>query len=214
LKAFNTVVLDVDSTLCGIEGIDWLAKRRPPAVAEEVAKLTHRPMDGEIELDAVYGARLSLVAPTRSEVEKLGDEYVLQVAPGAVAAIATMQRRGIEVHLVSGGLLPAVRTVGAAAGVPEQNVHAVEIHFDERGNYERFDSASSLCRHNGKRQLVSSLALTGPTLMVGDGITDADVKPVVDAFAAFTGFVARDAAVERADHVVSSFAEILTLLDI
>ena len=35
---FRTIVLDVDSTLCGIEGIDWLAARRGHAIAERVAE--------------------------------------------------------------------------------------------------------------------------------------------------------------------------------
>jgi len=52
---FRSVVLDVDSTLCAIEGIDWLARRRGPAVAAQVAALTDRAMDGAIALDQVYG---------------------------------------------------------------------------------------------------------------------------------------------------------------
>ena len=33
---FASVVLDVDSTLCGVEGIDWLAQRRGPEMADRV----------------------------------------------------------------------------------------------------------------------------------------------------------------------------------
>ena len=41
---FASVVLDVDSTLCGIEGIDFLAARRGPDVGERIAELTDRAM--------------------------------------------------------------------------------------------------------------------------------------------------------------------------
>src|SRR5205085_3697398 len=55
---FASVVLDVDSTLCGIEGIDVLAMRRGPEVGRRIAEITDRAMRGEIALERVYGERL------------------------------------------------------------------------------------------------------------------------------------------------------------
>ena len=81
---FSSVVLDVDSTLSAIEGIDWLAARRGPAVERLVAELTDRAMRGEIALDAVYGERLALVRPTRAEIDALAEAYVATMAPGNV----------------------------------------------------------------------------------------------------------------------------------
>ena len=49
-------------------------------------------------------------------------------------------------------------------------------------------------------------------LAVGDGMTDADIRPVVAAFAAFTGFVKRDAVVAAADHVLDSFDALARLV--
>lgn len=205
------MVIDVDSTLCAIEGVDWLARRRSASLAAEVAGFTERAMNGEIELEAVYQMRLSLVKPTRKEVAELGEEYARQLAPGAMDAIAEMKRAGIDVHLMSGGLMPAVRIAASAVGVAEKNVHAVEVHFGKSGDYSSFDSASMLTREGGKRDLVASLELKRPALMVGDGTTDAEVRSVVDAFAAFTGFIRREAAVAAADYVVTSFSEVLDL---
>ena len=34
---YRSVILDVDSTLCAIEGIDWLAAQRGPEVAARIA---------------------------------------------------------------------------------------------------------------------------------------------------------------------------------
>jgi hypothetical protein len=49
-------------------------------------------------------------------------------------------------------------------------------------------------------------------LAVGDGATDLAVRPAVDAFAAFTGFVRRDAVVRAADFELSTFDELLEAL--
>lgn len=210
--SFRSVVLDVDSTLCGIEGFDWLAGRRSGDVARKVAELTRQAMAGEIDLDTIYGMRLALIAPGRSDLVALGKEYIRTIAPGAHDAIEQMMRSGVDVLLVSGGLMPAIRVVADAAGVADAKVHAVDIQFDGSGNYSSFDSGSPLAGHLGKRDLIASLELMRPSLMVGDGATDAEVRPAVDAFAAFTGFARREPVVERADYIVSTFEELLTLV--
>ena len=58
MKRFNSIVLDVDSTLAGIEGIDWLAALRGPAAEARSAELTDKAMQGLIPLEAIYGQRL------------------------------------------------------------------------------------------------------------------------------------------------------------
>ena len=54
-------MLDVDSTLSAVEGIDWLAALRSEAVRERVAEVTDRAMRGEVPLAAVYAERLAAV---------------------------------------------------------------------------------------------------------------------------------------------------------
>ena len=52
-------------------------------------------------------------------------------------------------------------------------------------------------------------SLARPILAVGDGATDLAMRPGVDAFAAYTGFVARPAVVQESDFTVNSYAELL-----
>src|SRR4030088_2607757 len=70
VSRFNSVVLDVDSTLSGVEGIDWLASQRGAEVEAWSGSLTARAMDGLIPIEAVYGERMAIVKPTRSEIEE------------------------------------------------------------------------------------------------------------------------------------------------
>ena len=53
--------------------------------------------------------------------------------------------------------------------------------------------------------MVAGLASTRPTLAVGDGVTDLEMRPHVDAFVAFTGFVRRAPVVMGADHETRDF---------
>ena len=72
---FKTVIFDVDSTVCAIEGIDWLAARRDPDVARESEALTAQAMAGESPIEAVYTRRLERIRPTAGELISLAEAY-------------------------------------------------------------------------------------------------------------------------------------------
>lgn len=209
---FESVILDVDSTLCGIEGIDWLANLRGEWVSAEVAALTDRAMRGDIALDAVYGERLRLVKPSQQEVNLLAKEYLAAVAPQAASAVRVLLQTGRRVVLVSGGIREAILLVAAVIGIPEHDVNAVSVRFNAAGEFAGFDAASPLATSAGKRAVAESLGLTRRILAVGDGATDLAMRPAVDAFAAFTGFVRRDAVVQSADFVLESFDQLVELV--
>ena len=202
---FASVALDVDSTLSGIEGIDWLAARRGPEVSAAVAGLTDQAMRGEVPLDAVFGTRLAMVRPTRHDVAALTAAYVAAVADGAADAVNALVAAGVRVVVVSGGLRDAVAPFAATLGIPDGDVYAVRVAFGADGAYTGFDDASPLATAAGKRVVVASLGLPAPALAVGDGATDLAIRSAVAAFAAFTGFVRRDAVAAAADHVVPDF---------
>lgn len=212
MTRFAAVVLDVDSTLCALEGIDWLAGRRAAAVAAEIARLTDRAMDGDLPLDAVYGERLALVRPSRDEIAALADAYRAALSPGAAEAIARLRAAGVRIVLVSGGLREAIVPLGADLGVAAADVHAVGVRHDRYGAYAGFDGASPLATADGKRTIVERLALPRPALGVGDGMTDLAARPALDAFAAFAGVVRRDAVAREADHVLTTFHQLAELV--
>ena len=209
---FASVIFDVDSTLCGIEGIDWLADRRGPAIGAEVIALTDRAMRGGIALDAVYGKRLTLVRPSRDDVCALADAYAGSLAPGAARAVARLLDEGRRVVMVSGGIREAILPLGQLLGIVSADVHAVSVRFDAAGDYSDFDMTSPLTTATGKRTLAESFGLPSRVLAVGDGVTDLATRPAVDAFAAFTGFVTRDPVVRSADFIIHSFDQLVELV--
>ena len=209
MPRYRTVVFDCDSTLSAIEGIDELAVD----CRADVARLTDAAMRGEIPLEEVYGRRLRLVQPTRSAMEALAREYVARLVPDASETIAALRRAGVDVRILSGGLRPAVLAVAMAVGVPATHVAAVDISFGADGSYVDFDDASPLAVSGGKRIAIERWHIDHPAMMVGDGTTDLEAKPVVDLFVAFAGVVERPMVVEAADVVVraNSLAPILPL---
>ncbi len=208
MRRYAAIVLDADSTLAGIEGIDWLAARRGPEVQRAVEALTGRAMNGALALEAVYGERLRLIAPEAADLAALADAYGAAVAPGAHDAITALRATGIEVHVISGGLRPALLPMTRSLSLDDRCVHAVDPVADPQGRLTSV-AKSPLTTQLGKLEIVRALDLPRPVLAVGDGATDLAMAPAVDAFAAYIGFVRRDAVVAGATLVLDSFAALV-----
>ena len=209
MPKFRTVLLDCDSTLSAIEGIDELAVH----CRDDVAELTDAAMRGRIPLEEVYGRRLRLVQPTRASIDALAREYVRRLVPDAAETIQALHAAGVDVRIISGGLLPAVLAVAACVGVPATHVAAVNIMFNTDGSYADFDARSPLAATGGKRVAIERWNVPRPAMMVGDGSTDLEARPVVDLFVAFAGVVERPSVVQAADIVVraNSLAPLLPI---
>jgi phosphoserine phosphatase len=200
------VFFDVDSTLVTIEGIDVLAGGNA-----EIARLTDAAMNGEIPLDQVYAKRLEMIRPSREQVEQLAATYVRSLVNDAQSTIATLQKGGVVVHLVTAGIEQAVLPLADALNIPRRNVHAVALKFDANGNYEDFDRRSYLTRPGGKELAVRDVRARshGKAAFIGDGVSDLEARPAVDLFIGFGGVVVRPRVKENADLYVTRLADVL-----
>ncbi len=201
---FGTVVFDCDATLSAVTGIEELSREQRP----EVERLTDSAMSGQLPLEQIYARRLALARPNRMRVEDLGRLYVQRMVPDAREVVAALSDNKVAVRIVSSGLLPAVLTLSRELGVPEDHVAAVDLSFDAAGEYDAFDADSPLTGAGGKITILRAWAsqLHRPVMMVGDGMTDLETRPVVDLFVAFAGVVARPSVMAGADVVIRQFS--------
>jgi phosphoserine phosphatase len=200
MPRFRTVIFDCDSTLSAIEGIEELAREH----RDEVTRLTTLAMNGGLPLEQVYGRRLDLIRPSRADIVAVGEQYIRSLVPGAAETIHRLRQAGVVVQVLSGGLAPAVRVIAAHLGIPAERVAAVELAFTPEGEYAGFDTDSLLAAAGGKRRWIETVgqALPRPRLLVGDGATDLEARPALDAFAAYTGVVSREEVARQADVVI------------
>ena len=202
-RRFDIVCFDCDSTLSRIEGIDELALRA--RLEQDVAPLTAAAMAGTIPLDAVYAERLSMIRPDRASIDWLARRYVEEMVSGAFETIAALTRAGTSVHIVSGGLRPALEPLTCALAVPASNVHAVDVFFEDDGTYRDFDRGSPLSRPDGKAVVCRSLAGREASIaLVGDGATDLAAQTCGVFVVGYGGVNRRDALVKGADIFIDS----------
>jgi phosphoserine phosphatase len=196
--------------LSEIEGIEELGRER----RAELRELTAAAMGGRVPLEDVYARRLALARPNRDRTEEVGRLYVERLVADTREVVAALQAHGIDVRIVSSGVLPAVLILARSLGIPDRNVAAVDLRFTAQGEFLDFDRTSPLSASGGKVRVIESWnEMRRPVMMVGDGATDLETKPVVDLFVAFAGVARRPAVMDAADTVIRecSLAPVLAL---
>lgn len=199
----DTIILDCDSTLTTIEGIDELARRA--GVHGELAPLTDAAMAGAMRLEDVYSKRLDLIQPSRADIDWLGNEYVRCLLPGAGRVISVLQSCHKQVHIVSSGIRQAVLVLAGTLGIESGFVHAVDLEFDNSGHYKGYDEDSPLVLSEGKKTVCRSIiGNTHSAVLVGDGITDLEAVQERVAVIGFGGIVNRQAVRNRAADFITT----------
>lgn len=185
---YRNVIFDCDSTLTFIEGADEIARRK--GLAEEVARITHRGMNGEISFTESLRCRLRLIRPGRKDLDFLYHQYLENLVEDVAAVIQALQFLGKEVYIVTGGYQEAVEKLAVHLGLREDHVFGVRLRFGKNEDFVGFRQGH-LTRNGGKAKVIRRISRTGPTLFVGDGVTDLEAKGETDLFVGFGGVVVR-----------------------
>lgn len=186
---YKNVVFDCDSTLTFIEGVDEIAKLK--GLDEEVKRITHQGMNGEISFAESLYRRLSLLKPTRKNVEYLYDLYVHNLIDDVPQLVKALQFLGKEVYIATGGFQPAVEKLAEYLGIDKKNVFGVHLKFGKNEDFVGLRK-NHLTSRGGKKRVLREISKSGQTLFVGDGATDLEAKEVVDLFVGFGGVVVRE----------------------
>jgi phosphoserine phosphatase len=103
----------MDSTLIRIEVIDELA--RAAGVGAEVARITERAMQGEMDYDQSLRQRVALLAgPDVAVLDKLAQN--LPLTDGAETLVRVLKRLGYKIAVISGGFSRAGGGAESGAG--------------------------------------------------------------------------------------------------
>jgi phosphoserine phosphatase len=207
------ICFDCDSTLSAIEGVDELARACGPEAFAQVEAMTNDAMDGRMTLESVFGRRLEIIRPGRADVTAIGRRCLETIEPTAQAPVAALVARGWTPVIVSGGFRQVIQPLAAALGI--ERIEAVDLFFDTEGRYRGYDENFPTTRSGGKRETIVRLKREWSpvqTVMVGDGVSDLETKPVVDRFIGFGRYVRRDIVRQSADVFIASLDELVSLL--
>jgi len=209
----DAIIFDCDGTLSTIEGIDELAIKN--GVEHQVKALTEEAMGKTGINHIMYKNRLDLVKPTREQVIALGMTYYTHRAPDLEGVLAVLQRLNKTLYIVSAGLTPAVTIFGKLLKIPEANIFAVGIEFDDRGHFLDFSHQSPLVMREGKRLLITQVKTSNSEVgFIGDGLNDYVAADLVTRFVGYGGSYYRENIAALCQYYIkkSSMAPLLPLL--
>lgn len=171
--AKRLLLMDVDSTLVTGEVIDSLAEYAGKGA--EVAAVTERAMRGELDFKASLYERVATLAGLPVSVL---DEVraALQLTPGALTLIATLQDQGALVGAVSGGFVQILDPLAEEIGLDYARANLLE----ERDGVLTGKVAGPVVDRTEKARSLRLLAEQNgialrETVAIGDGANDLDM---------------------------------------
>ncbi|GAC1378985.1 MAG: phosphoserine phosphatase SerB [Marmoricola sp.] len=192
-RSMRLIVMDVDSTLIQGEVIEMIAAHA--GCEAEVAAVTERAMNGELDFAESLRARVALLKGVpASALDQVYDD--LQLTPGARTTIRTLKRLGYRFAIVSGGFAQITDRLAASLGIDFAAANELEVVDGLLTGrvvgeiVDRPGKARALQRF--AEQLGISMAAT---IAIGDGANDLDMLNVAGLGIAFNAKpIVREAA--------------------
>jgi len=166
-------------------------------------------MSGEMSFEESFSIQLELVKPSRSQIAACLETHPPTLTPKVEQLVKLLQERHIPVYLISGGFRVIIEPIAEKLQIPQSNVYANTLLFDETGNYVGFDNREPTSKNGGKAAVIRQLKEKFEyevVVMIGDGVTDLEARPPADLFIGFGGNAVRDKVRLEADWFISDFA--------
>jgi len=173
-RSKRLVVMDMDSTLIRIEVIDELA--RAAGVGAEVARITERAMQGEMDYDESLRQRVGLLKGLDAAVlDRIAAD--LPLTDGAETLIRVLKRLGYSIAVISGGFSRAAEALKRRLGIDYAYSNNLEIQGGINGKLTG-RVIGPIVNAQRKAELLETIAqaegvLLDQVIAVGDGANDA-----------------------------------------
>jgi phosphoserine phosphatase len=165
------LIADMDSTMIRQECIDELAD--VAGVGAEVAGITARAMNGELDFEAALRERVALLSGLPTAV--IDDVLASRITPmpGGTTLVATMKANGGHAALVSGGFTAFTCPVAAMLGFDEHRANRLHIRDGRLDGTVAEPILGRAAKVQALKEIAARLGIAeSDVLAVGDGAND------------------------------------------
>jgi D-3-phosphoglycerate dehydrogenase len=210
-------IIDFDSTFVRVECMPELARISLAAhpdrakIVREIETITDMGMNGEISFRESLSRRVRLLHANRYHIADLILKLKDQISLSILKQRDFVKSNNRSIYVITGGFKEFVVPIVAEFGIREDHVLANEFIYDTNGNIIGFDETNPLADAYGKARVVERLELGKDVIIIGDGMTDYEIKEkgFASQFVVFVENVNRPAAVAKADFVAKSFDDVM-----
>jgi len=188
-------VADMDSTIIGQECIDELADYA--GLKDEVAQITERAMQGEIDFRGALRERVRLLAGLdQRALSRCLDERV-QITDGAETLVQTMRAGGSSCLLVSGGFLSFANPIAEAVGFDRVRANRLVFAGGKLSGEVGDPIVDAMAKRDALVEARDQLGLAAADVMaIGDGAND---KLMIEEAGLGIAYCAKPSLAEVAD---------------
>jgi phosphoserine phosphatase len=165
------LLADMDSTMIRQECIDELAV--VAGVGAQVAAITARAMNGELDFESALRERVGLLAGLPEAVIAGVLETRIRFMPGGRTLVATMKAQGGHAVLVSGGFTAFTGPVAAALGFDEHRANVLQVRDGRLTGTVAEPILGRAAKVQALEEIAARLGIgEDQVLAVGDGAND------------------------------------------
>lgn len=200
-QPFDLIVWDCDGTLSALEGVVHLAAQKGQKA--KVAALTENAMQHGVMDESLFHARLDLIRPNWQDMQDLVDVYDANRTPYIAEVCQLLMQLGKTLWVASAGFQPSVGGFAERLGMPADNVHALQLTFDNDGAFVSMPPHQPFCKVDGKSTLLHTARQDFQRIaMIGDGANDFACAAAADRFVGFGGHYRRPNLRAHCQHYV------------
>jgi phosphoserine phosphatase len=189
------LVADMDSTIIGQECIDELADYA--GLKNEVADITERAMQGEIDFRGALRERVRLLAGMDERILRRCLDERVHLTDGAETLVQTMRAGGATCLLVSGGFLSFANPVAEAVGFDRVRANRLVFAGGKLSGEVGDPIIDALAKRDALIETREQLGIApADVLAIGDGAND---KLMIEEAGLGIAFRAKPALAEVAD---------------
>ena len=177
------VVFDMDSTLIEAEVIDLLAEAA--GVGDQVAEITERAMQGELDFNESFRERLAMLRGLDESV-LAGIARQLPLTEGAETLIRTLRSLGYRTAILSGGFTYFARYLQEKLGIDYIHANELEIVAGKVTGQVKGDIVNGERKAKLLKQIAAEEGISlNQVIAVGDGANDLPMLSVAGLGIAF-----------------------------
>ena len=190
------VVFDLDNVIIDGEAIDEIGKLAN--VEDEIAEITEKAMQGEIDFETSIKDRVKLLEGTSIEdIQKVADE--LPLMNGAEDTIARLKEEGLDVAIISGSFDVVAQTVKDKLGIENAYTNSFTVEDGKLTGEVTGPLVSGSKLDVLKEHIEGNDTSLEEVVAVGDGANDISM---IESAGIGIAFNAKDSVKEKADVVV------------